>query len=340
MGRPFATPTASTRRSPPFAKPSPLVPTIPTAHIHLSGVLLLTGNFSDGWGEYEWRLLKPRIGHRPIEIPQTPMDRPGSVRQTHPSSFRAGSRRPDPVLPAMHYSDTARSAHDPRLSSQQYAPALSQPARRFPTHRRPPRRLEFDYHCYLLSLPLLPGAEAGNDSRQTSPTSTPSPRLPNIGGPVSSRSASERKSASSGPAIRCTPMTTIAPSPSHPSPHWPRFTTRHLSAFKKATRPTPAAAGLATDRSHRRAFRLRRHRRVDRQSRSGHLRRHLRRPPRRGDGQARLDATSLPPRSALAARSLRFPLVSHDAAFSARRAWPTGTPPIQAIAEALTTGRL
>jgi tetratricopeptide (TPR) repeat protein len=38
-----------------------LKPDNPDAHFHLSGVLLRTGNFSDGWREYEWRLLKPEI---------------------------------------------------------------------------------------------------------------------------------------------------------------------------------------------------------------------------------------------------------------------------------------
>ena len=69
MGRHFATPTASTGNRC-LRKAIALRPDDPDARIHLSGVLLLTGKFSDGWGEYEWRLLKPSVGHPQSKFPK------------------------------------------------------------------------------------------------------------------------------------------------------------------------------------------------------------------------------------------------------------------------------
>jgi tetratricopeptide (TPR) repeat protein len=42
-----------------FRKAIDLKPEDPAAHFHLSGVLLLTGDFDEGWREYEWRVLRP-----------------------------------------------------------------------------------------------------------------------------------------------------------------------------------------------------------------------------------------------------------------------------------------
>ncbi|MGA2442359.1 MAG: tetratricopeptide repeat protein [Tepidisphaeraceae bacterium] len=150
-----------------FRKAIALRPDDPAAHFHLSGVLLLTGNFSDGWREYEWRLLKPDFGIAKTRFPQprwTGQDLAGKRIFLH-AEQGAG--------------DIIQFSRLAALLSQRGAQTiLACP----PTLLRLMRSLDgvshlitntqlapdFDYHCYLLSLPLLLGLNL-----QTIPANVP-----------------------------------------------------------------------------------------------------------------------------------------------------------------------
>jgi len=150
-----------------FRKAIALRPDDPAAHFHLSGVLLLTGNFSDGWREYEWRLLKPDFG-----IDKTRFSQPRWTGQD-----LAGKRI------FLHAEQGAGDI----IQFSRLANVLAQRGAQTilacpPTLLRLLRTLEgvshlltntqtvpdFDYHCYLLSLPLLLGLNL-----QTIPANVP-----------------------------------------------------------------------------------------------------------------------------------------------------------------------
>jgi len=150
-----------------FRKAIAVRPEDPDAHIHLSGVLLLTGKFADGWGEYEWRLQKPSIGHPNSKFAKprwTGQDLAGKRILLH-SEQGAGDLIQFSRLCATL---TQRGAHT-ILGSP---PQLSRLFRTLQgvsqligiTHEG----LEFDYHCYLLSLPLYLGL-----TLETIPASVP-----------------------------------------------------------------------------------------------------------------------------------------------------------------------
>jgi tetratricopeptide (TPR) repeat protein len=150
-----------------FRKAIAIQPDDPAAHIHLSGVLLLTGNFSDGWGEYEWRLLKAGVGHPNSKFAKprwTGQDLAGKRILLH-SEQGAGD-----LIQFCRLSNilTQRGAHTilscpPQLlrlfRSLQGVSQLVGDA---------PNETEFDYHCYLLSLPLFLGLKL-----ETIPTNVP-----------------------------------------------------------------------------------------------------------------------------------------------------------------------
>jgi Tfp pilus assembly protein PilF len=150
-----------------FRKAVALRPDDPAAHFHLSGVLLLTGNFSDGWREYEWRLLKPDFGIDKTRFPQprwTGQDLAGKRILLH-AEQGAGD--------VIQFSRLAGL-----LARRGAQTILACP----PTLLRLLRTLDgishlitntqtvpdFDYHCYLLSLPLLLGLNL-----QTIPANVP-----------------------------------------------------------------------------------------------------------------------------------------------------------------------
>jgi tetratricopeptide (TPR) repeat protein len=139
-----------------FRKAIAIRPDDPAAHIHLSGVLLLTGNFSDGWGEYEWRLLKAGVGHSNPKFAKprwTGQDLAGKRILLH-SEQGAGDLIQFCRLCSIL---TQRGAHT----------ILSCPPQLLRLFRGlqgvsqlvgdAPNETEFDYHCYLLSLPLFLG---------------------------------------------------------------------------------------------------------------------------------------------------------------------------------------
>jgi tetratricopeptide (TPR) repeat protein len=141
---------------PVFRKAIAARPEDPAAHIHLSGVLLLTGNFSDGWGEYEWRLLQPGVVQpdsrftKPRWTGQDLADKRILLHSEQGAGDLIQFSRLCTIL-------TQRGAHT----------ILSCPPQMFRLFQTlkgisrlvvdPPPDTEFDYHCYLLSLPLLLG---------------------------------------------------------------------------------------------------------------------------------------------------------------------------------------
>jgi tetratricopeptide (TPR) repeat protein len=137
-----------------FRKAIALRPDDPAPHFHLSGVLLLTGNFSDGWREYEWRLLKPDFGISPGKFVQprwTGQDLPGKRVVLH-AEQGAGDViqfcRLVRIL-AERGAQTILGAPPELLRLLRTLGGVSH----LITNTQPTP--DFDYHCYLLSLPLL-----------------------------------------------------------------------------------------------------------------------------------------------------------------------------------------
>jgi tetratricopeptide (TPR) repeat protein len=139
-----------------FRKAIALRPDDPAAHFHLSGVLLLTGNFSDGWREYEWRLLKPDFGIAKTRFPRprwTGQDLAGKRILLH-AEQGAGDiiqfcRLATPL--AQRGAQTILACPPTLLRLLRTLDGISHLIT--DTQTAP----DFDYHCYLLSLPLLFG---------------------------------------------------------------------------------------------------------------------------------------------------------------------------------------
>ena len=142
-------------------------PDDPAAHFHLSGVLLLTGDFSDGWREYEWRLLKPEIGHSDSKFarPRWTGQNPAGKRIFLHSEQGAGDFiqfcRLCPFL-------TQRGAQTILGCPPQLFRLLHNLAGVSQLTTHAPAADGYDYHCYLLSLPLLLGLKL-----ETIPASVP-----------------------------------------------------------------------------------------------------------------------------------------------------------------------
>ena len=133
-----------------------LRPDNPDAHFHLSGVLLLTGNFSDGWREYEWRLLKSEIGFSESQYPKprwTGQDLAGKRILLH-CEQGAGD-----VIQFCRLCSllTQRGAHTILACPPQLFRLLRSLTGVSQLITHTPAPTEYDYHCYLLSLPLLLG---------------------------------------------------------------------------------------------------------------------------------------------------------------------------------------
>jgi len=144
-----------------FRKAIALRPDDPDAHFHLSGVLLLTGNFSDGWREYEWRLLKPGIGFSESQFAKprwTGQDLAGKHIFLH-SEQGAGDFiqfcRLAPLL-------TKRGAHIILGCPRQLFRLLHSLSGISELATQSPPADQYDFRCYLLSLPLLLGLTLAN----------------------------------------------------------------------------------------------------------------------------------------------------------------------------------
>jgi tetratricopeptide (TPR) repeat protein len=138
-----------------FRKAIAVQPDDPAAHIHLSGVLLLTGNFSDGWDEYEWRLIKG------TDRPDSKFTKPRWTRQD-PTGKRILLHSEQGAGDLIQFCRLCtilnqRGAHTilgcpPHLLRLfRSLQGVSQLVGDVPDD------MEFDYHCYLLSLPLVLG---------------------------------------------------------------------------------------------------------------------------------------------------------------------------------------
>jgi tetratricopeptide (TPR) repeat protein len=139
-----------------FRKAIALKPDDPSAHFHLSGVLLLTGDFSQGWREYEWRTLRPEgrftrfLSSKPAWTGQDPT---GKRILIH-AEQGAG----DTIQFSRLVTTLAQRGAQPILSCP---PQLLRLLRTLDgvSHliTNTQECGEFDSQCYLLSLPLLLG---------------------------------------------------------------------------------------------------------------------------------------------------------------------------------------
>jgi tetratricopeptide (TPR) repeat protein len=150
-----------------FRKAIALRPDDPAAHFHLSGVLLLTGNFSDGWREYEWRLLKPDFGIASTQFPHprwTGQDLAGKRILLHAEQGAGDTIQFSRLaaLLAQRGAQTILACPPPLLRLLRSLDGVSHLITNTQT------AADFDYHCYLLSLPLLLGLNL-----QTIPANVP-----------------------------------------------------------------------------------------------------------------------------------------------------------------------
>jgi tetratricopeptide (TPR) repeat protein len=139
-----------------FRKAIALRPDDPAAHFHLSGVLLLTGNFADGWREYEWRLLKPDFGPTQTRFTQprwTGQDLAGKRIFLH-AEQGAGDIVQFSRLAALLARRGAQTILACPPTLLRLLRTLDGISHLLTNTQTVP---DFDYHCYLLSLPLLLG---------------------------------------------------------------------------------------------------------------------------------------------------------------------------------------
>jgi tetratricopeptide (TPR) repeat protein len=141
-------------------------PDDPSAHFHLSGVLLLTGNYSDGWREYEWRLLKPEMGHSETKFSKprwSGEDLRGKRILLHAEQGVGDLIQFSRLIPIL----TERGAQT-ILGCPPFLIRLFKSAKGISELVTEADERKFDYHCYLLSLPLLLGLKL-----QTVPADVP-----------------------------------------------------------------------------------------------------------------------------------------------------------------------
>jgi tetratricopeptide (TPR) repeat protein len=139
-----------------FRKAIYLRPDDPAPHFHLSGALLLKGDFADGWREYEWRLLKTDFPFANLHFSQprwTGEDLNGKRIYLHAEQGAGDLIQYCRLIPLL----TQRGAHT-ILGSPPHMLRLLRTLEGVSqiTTEIPPKS-EADYHCWLLSLPLLLG---------------------------------------------------------------------------------------------------------------------------------------------------------------------------------------